>query len=380
MNEPRWWSLAKAPWGLVGMVGLLVLIEGAVARRSLDLLDIDDWAYRKSLKAIQTAKRYDVLCFGDSMVKCGLVARGVEERSGLRVLNLAVSGSQAPSSYALLKRALDQGAKPEAVIVEFQPPLLRLNPRHNLGRWANILSFAQTAWVAYAGSDPSFFGVVAVGKILPSYHSRQGVRDNVLGALTGKGDARRFNNFMGFRNWGRNDGTHLLPVTPSLKTYSDADAEYWRKGYFPKWECHPANLAGLEAFLDLAAQHKLKVYWLLPPQLPIVQEKMESSGMHAAYSSFVKSYQSRYPNLAVLDGRGTVADAGAYFDPNHLAAGGTYAFSLAVGDALRQARAGHMPPDRWLHTAHVRPLPLPEGFEDTVQTQTALTAGEKSAR
>ena len=354
--------------------------QGAVARKSLDLLDLDDWAYRKSVKATQTAKRYDVLCFGDSMVKCGLLAKGVEERSGLKVLNLAVSGSQAASSYALLKRALDAGAKPEAVIVEFQPPLLRLNPRHNLGRWANVLSFAQAAWVAREGRDPAFFGVVAAGKILPSYQRRDGSRGHVLGALSGKGDGRRFNNFLGFRNWGRNGGTHLLPVTPALKTYTDDDADYWRKGYFPKWECHPANLAGLEAFLDLAAERGLHVYWLIPPQLPIVQAKMESSGMHAAYTTFVKSYQSRHPNIAVLDGRGTVADPGAFFDPNHLAAGGTYAFSLAVGDALRQARTGHLPPDRWLRTAHVRPLRLPDGLEDTIQSQTALLAGTKAAR
>ena len=87
------------------------MTEAAVALCSLDLLDMDDWAYRKSEKAAtRDAKRYDVLVFGDSMVKQGVVPRAVEERSGLRVLHLAVSGSQAPASLALLARALAAGA------------------------------------------------------------------------------------------------------------------------------------------------------------------------------------------------------------------------------------------------------------------------------
>ncbi len=203
---------------------------------------------------------------------------------------------------------------------------------------------------------------------------------NLLGALSGKGDGRRFSNFLFFRNWGRNGGTQLLPITSSLKDYTTADAEHWCNGYFPHWECHPANRAGLEAFLELAAAQKIQVYWLLTPHLPIVQKRMEASGFNDAHTSFVKSYLDRYPNIATIDGRGTVADTGAFYDPNHLAASATYAFSLAVGDAVRQARSGHLPSDRWLHTAHVRPLPLPTGCEDLTQSQTALLATEKTAR
>ncbi len=380
MKEPLWLTMAKAPWGLVGMIGMLVLMEGAVTRNKIDFLDAADWDCRRSMKAAKEARDYDVLCFGDSMVKCGLLAKGVEERSGLKVLNLGVSGSHAASSYALLRRALDLGAKPEAVIVSFHPALLRQNPRQILCLWPNLLSFAEAAWVAQAGHDPAFFGAVAVGKILPSYQCRNGIRANLLGRVSGEHDNRRYLYFLYQRNAGRNGGSHLLPTVPKLKTFSDADAEYWHKVSFPKWECHPAHLVGLEAFLDLAASRGIKVYWLLTPYLPLVQEKINSSGFDKAHSTFVASYQARHANIVVVDGRGTVADAGAFFDPMHLSASGTYAFSLAVGDALRQVRSGHLPPDRWIHTAQVRPLPLPEEFEDMNQSHGALADRARTVR
>ena len=385
MNEtiPKGRTGRGAPWGLIGMIGLVVLAEASVARRGLDLLDMDDWAYRKNVRlAARGAGRYDVLCFGDSLIKLGVVPRAVEERSGLRVCNLAVSGSQAPASYVMLRRVLDSGAKPSAVVVDFQPPLLRLGPRHNLTRWANIMTPFEAAELARWARDPDLFATVALGRLLPSYHRRTGVRANVMGALSGAGDPRRFQNFLAFRNWSRNGGAQLMLPSPAMKTMTEKEALEIRRAFYPAWECHPANVAGLERFLALAAEHDVPVYWVLPPLLPALQTQLARSGIDARHEAFIRSWQDRYPNLVVIDGRNKVSDPDAFFDANHLSGGGAYAFSLALGDALRQARRGDrgVPANRWVALPEFRVGPIPKGFEDINQSQVALEAMGKATR
>jgi hypothetical protein len=81
----------------------------------------------------------------------------------------------------------------------------------------------------------------------------------------------------------------------------------------------------------------------------------------------------------VLDGRGTVSDPSAFSDANHLSASGAYAYSLALGDALRQSLAGRSP-SRWLALSPFQPRPLPEGLEDVNQSTVALEQAGKVRR
>lgn len=364
----------RAPWGLVGTIGLVALAEAFVAGCPFDFLDMDDWAYRNNAKtAAKRGAGYDLLCLGDSLVKLGVVPRAVRERSGLRTINLAVSGSQAPATHVLLERALGSGARPAAVLVDFQPPLLRLGPRHNLSRWADLMTPAEAARLAWWARDPDLFAAVALGRLLPSFHRRAAVRANVLGALTGAGDGRRYGNFVSFRNWSRNGGAQLMRPSPAVAALTDAEVESVRRGFYPEWACHPANVAGVERFLALAAAHDVPVYWLLPPLLPALQRKLADGGIDRRHEAFLRSWQARFPNLVVLDGRNTVTDPAAFFDANHLAAGGAYAFSLALGDALRQLRRG-APATRWVALPASRPCPLPDGLEDLGQSELALQA------
>ena len=67
---------------------------------------------------------------GDSLAKLGVAPSLVEARSGRSVYNLAVCAGQAPSSYFLLRRVLDSGARPTAILVDFFPRLLQVPPQH----------------------------------------------------------------------------------------------------------------------------------------------------------------------------------------------------------------------------------------------------------
>ena len=370
---------SPAPWGLIGMIALVVAAERFVDRGALDFLDVDDWAYRQTARAAAgEAGRCDVLCFGDSLMKLGVVPRAVGDRSGRRVYNLAVSGGQAPASYALLRRAIGAGARPAAVVVDFAPMLLRVGPRHNLSRWASLLGPAEAAELAWSARDADLFATVALGRVLPSFRSRVGVRTNLMGALAGRDASHRWGNSVFFRNWRANDGAQLAPASPAMRDLDGAKVDAFRAAFYPQWVCDPANEEAIGKFLALAAGQGVRVYWVLTPIWPALNDRLARDGQGAAHEAFARSWQSRFPDhLTVVDGRGVVSDPAGFYDMNHLSIAGAYAFSLALGDVLRHTLPGaaggpDSSPSRWVALPACRLRPVPEGVEDLRRSLVAV--------
>jgi hypothetical protein len=338
------------------MLCLLAATERFVASRGWLFLDYDDWAYKRNDHwAERKARGYDVLCFGDSLVKYGFVPSAVAERSGRTVYNLAIPGSQAPASYFLLRRAIDSGARPEAVVVDFHLPLLRLGPRHNLGRWASLLRVSEAAELAVWARDPGLFGAVAVGRLIPSVCARPGLRDHIKATLKGRDVWRPWTNLAAFRNWNRNGGAQMMAPNPEFQKLTDAEFDRYCVDLFSDVGCHPANVEAARRFLALAAEHGVPVYWVLTPVASPCRAALARCGILAKHDALFATWQARFPNLVIVDGRAAVADLGAYFDQTHLAASGAYAFSLALGDVLRRtltprrpADARGLPSTRWV--------------------------------
>ena len=70
-----------------------------------------------------------------------------------------------------------------------------------------------------------------------------------------------------WRNWKVNDGIYLMGYIEPLSI----DPDFWVKSLYSKWDPDPVNVAYLDRFLAFAAEHKITVYWLLPPLHPDVQ-------------------------------------------------------------------------------------------------------------
>src|SRR5262249_35519035 len=119
-------SFARAPrgpipWGLLGMVGLIIAVESFVARHDLDFTPWGSAAWSASPEAARReAPSCEVLCFGDSLVKLGVLPRVIEGVTGKRAYNLSICAAQAPASYFLLRRGLEAGAKPSAILVDYK--------------------------------------------------------------------------------------------------------------------------------------------------------------------------------------------------------------------------------------------------------------------
>src|SRR5690242_12777653 len=111
----------RHPWpvGMLGMLALVLAAESYVARHDLDFATLWSANWRHGAAAARReGPKSAVLAFGDSLVKDGVAAPVIEARLGRRAYNLAVFNGQAPASYFLLRRALDAGARPAAVLID----------------------------------------------------------------------------------------------------------------------------------------------------------------------------------------------------------------------------------------------------------------------
>ena len=366
----------RIPWGILGMMLLVFLIEKQISRRSLQFLDSDDWAYRQNRReATREATRAEILCFGDSLVKYGVLPSAVETRTGCKTYNLALAGGQASASEALLRIAIKSGAKPRAIVVDFFPPILKVPPKSQGTRWSSLLSISETLRLAWSAGDFEWFGKVMMADGLPSLRGRGPIRESIQAALAGKSGVWPWANTMALRNWSRNAGAQLMPVRSSVAKISSAEADHWAGDFFGKFTCANVNARAINGFLALAASRNIPVYWVIPPEAPLVRGRLDASGHTAAHRAFIEGFQARFANVVVLDGSSSLEDPTGYFDPQHLGPEGAHGFSLALGDALRKDLANRVQePSRWVTMAACRPHRLPDGVEDLDMSALALEA------
>jgi hypothetical protein len=368
------------------MLVVVALVERGVSTHGLELLGVDDWAFSLGNRAAKhEAKTSGVLCFGDSRIKLSVVPQALYEQTGRSAYNLAVAGSQPPVAYLLFRRALAAGARPEAVIIDFQPTLLAVGPRHEVMRWPMAIGIADAVRLAWWSGDVELSGIALLARLLPSVHARQGLRANVAAALAGRTDGSRWNNHLSIRHWGKNRGAQLQCSDPRLKDRGPDFFETIRRGYYAKWACEPVNADAISRFLSLAGERRIPVYWVLTPLLPAMQVVLAESGYQAEHEAFVRSWQARFPGLIVVDGRRAVQDLTGFFDHNHTSAEGALGFSVGLGEVLRQSlpsvnRATGSASERWLVMRECPPRALRGGVEDLEQSRLAILGSNATVK
>ncbi len=338
-------TMAHLPWGLLGMFLLVLGTECFVERH--DHL----WSTPAALNARFAARaarleshQCATLCFGDSLIQRGILPRWIEEQLGRPAYNLAVQGGQAPMSYFLLRRALDAGARPEVLIVDFFPGLLAADPRINARTWPELLDTDEWLDLAWTTLDPPLIRSTLLGRAVPSWRARSEIRAAVLTTLRGERDTLFVQTQAAERNWRINRGAQADPKELSHRDDSALIARQIRGG---SWSCDPANAVYLKRFLDLALEHEITVIWLLPPISPGWQSRRESVGLEAQYDRFVQSWQARYANLTIVDARHSGYGAESFTDPFHLDHQGAATLSAEMGEFL-QRWPHHRDLDRWV--------------------------------
>ena len=176
------------PAGLVGMLALVAAVEAGVVRlgREIGTLTSADWRRDRQAAASEAAAGAEVLCFGDSLVKTGVTPAALEARLDRPVYNLAALGSPVPASYFLLRRALDAGARPRAIVLDANEPQLWGSPYRNfVAAWAELVNPIEALQLARDDGDLGFFSLYLTN-LLPSVRFRLDLRKAVVGGVAGR--------------------------------------------------------------------------------------------------------------------------------------------------------------------------------------------------
>ena len=354
------------PWGLLGMLALVIGAEWTLSKHDLDFTAPWHWDWRTTGSlAARKQGRAEVLLFGDSLMKFGVMPRVVADRSGHSSYNFALHTGQTSSSYFMLRRVLAAGNHPRAVVLDLTPHMFFQPTAENARLWPELLTPAEALDLARTMRDPSFLGTTVLGRYLPSYKERHDIRASVLGALTGA----PYRNWRGEiptyrRNWRQNDGAQLMPdgESPAI------DPTEWVQKLYSRWAPDPVNVAYLDRFLALAGAAQIPVVWLLPPVQPSVQARTEASGFDAAYSAFVRSVADRFPAVTVLDARHSGFEAAEFNDGIHLKRPGALRLSAAIGTLIHEG----LPGNQWVQLDAGRPRSVEYPLEDVGQSAIAL--------
>ncbi len=331
-----------APAGLIGALALVLAVEAWLGRspampESRSRLDAS-WQTAME-RASGPEAGAEILAFGDSLIKLGILPRVLEARLGCTAYNLAVLGGGPPTSHALLRRVLDAGHRPRLIVVSFSPLLLGMDPRTNLNWWCRLLDARERFELAWRSRDPRFAAPLLVEGALASRGYAEVFRDLVgLSAFTTPHEGERMEPDelrTLLRNWQINRGAQVAP-----RQFVPIAGALPRPFHGPQWswQPHPAHADHVERFLDLAQQRGIPVYWVLTPADALWLERNTRAGTVSSYRRFVEGQAARFANLTVLDGQRTTWDRALFRDPIHLNRDGAVRLSLAVADSIGRDR------------------------------------------
>ncbi len=334
-------GLGAFPWGFLGAIGLIVVVEltmGTWANRSGPSSQLA-LSWSSSCRAAgEPEARAEVVCFGDSLAKLAIVPRVLEHELGLSAYNLSVLAGQAPGSFMLLKRLLESGHRPRAILVDFACPLLSVPPGRNLDCWAEIADGGDCLDLVVRGGEPWLAAEITARTILPSWRVRAGFRTRLgLEPVRVPGPEGAILT----RNWLVNQGAQVAPK--AFLPVAGALPEPYTGGSWA-WRPDPTNERYVDAFLGLAESRGIPVFWLIPPSRRERIERLGPAGVAAAHARFVAQRLARFPGLTVLDGQRLRWDDWGFRDPTHLNRDGAIAFSLAVARAIQALIPNHHGP------------------------------------
>jgi len=368
----------RLPWGLLGAAVLVLLGESFLAVRDIAFTSplLSSWSMGgESLR--REAPRAEVLCLGDSLLKFGVAPRVLEERLGRRAYNGGVLANSPTMTYFLARRAIEAGARPRALVVEFNPMFLD-GPPFGSRQWVEMIGPRECLDLAWTGRDAGFFARTMTGRLFRSVRRRFEVRENIMAALRGEVSSMPPIIHATWRNGNVNRGALLMPPYGPVGTVDPANltAEFAR----PNWTCDPVQEHYLRRLLMLAEAHAVPVVWLVPPVSPAVQAVRDQVAMEEPHSQFLRSLQARFPGLVVVDGRRCGYDGPAFTDPLHLSARGASALSIDLAEALRPIVEGREAGPRWVNLPPYRERPVGVPLEDLNQSRTALNHRKTAIR
>ncbi len=372
-------ALNKLPIALIGSLAIIVLIEGHIARTAHSFASdrLLEWSAFREIST-KKASESQILCFGDSHIKVGVLPKIIESRTGLSAYNFALGYGQAPSSYYMLKNAIADGAKPQFALVDFKWTSLKYPPQMNQSFYPALLSYPDTVELGLKAQDSEFLGQMFLGKILPSFRARNDLRKQVVSSLNGNGNDRRRENYAWRATWETNNGTCLAPVNPFYKnTINMNHAEFFVKD----WACAPLNHEYVTKFFELANEHDITVFWVLTPINSQAQAELARIGVDDKYMTWVREMHARFPRVVIIDARQSNYPEDQFVDMTHLNRNGAETFSAGLGDIIRKHMANNNEtPERYATLPRYRRFESGMAIRDVTQFRDIMKTANDTRR
>lgn len=339
------------PRGLIGAVVLIAAVEFQLGRADLHLLDLGAANHRFPATVLQEAEASgaEILCFGDSLVKQGVVPRVLEQQLGKRVYNLAIGGGTPAATYCMFRRALDAGAHPSAVIVDFEPVMISIGANHSENLLAEAGTLRDCVDVGWNYRSALYSGTLASAWVLTSARYRSELRGVIASALAGKPARTRESVTQAWNQWRVDRGVHINPERQN----GPGTGPEWNDRYarhVPR-KCDWRSERYVARFLALADSKAIPVYWVLPPAHPEVQANWDAGGATEFYTRFVRGMKQRFPRLTVIDARRSGYPPQRFFDSCHLDGPGALSFTARLGEALSQCPPHQVAQGGWVSIA-----------------------------
>jgi Protein of unknown function (DUF1574) len=366
---------ARVPRGLIGMMVLIVVCESYIARNDLMFSRVEavDWKGASKVAGGELPQG-GVLFFGDSQIKFGVSPLLLESKLGMPSHCLAVQAGQAPTSYLMLRKVLESGVVPSAVIVDFEPKLNGEGIGRNKVMWPEVASLVDELELAWYAGNLDMFTPLTWARFLPSYRQREEIRENIKLALRGETSDLRTWLKMAIRNQRMNQGALAIskkPGRPPLQISPDGNPTS------STWAPHPVNDLYARRFLRLAEDHQIPVYCLLMPVSPRVQERYERNGLDRLYSAWIRTLQEEYPKLHVLDWRRSRYREASFADGTHLNLEGAFAITAALADYLKPSIQGKGSDSRWVGMPSFRVDRVAIAVEETNRSKSIMRDSTK---
>jgi hypothetical protein len=384
------------PFGLVGMLVTVAAFESFIEchrDRFMTAHELDWMSSGQAATRSQRVRSAGLLCFGDSMLKFGLSPRILENTLGRSAYSLALLDGKPAVSYFLLRRAIKAGAQPKALLVDFQPECIHQpwSRDHEPGawdvkngepgpsavdylnenrHWKSILSVRECFDLSWTCRDPAFFVRTLVARLVPSVRCREQIGLSFRWALLGLPNSNAVKNARIGRNRWLNGGGLLLARQPSY----DGDIAHLKvEVMFSKtWFNRPEETIYVRRFLQLANEHAIPVFWVLPPNTPRIEERRDALGLSARYERFLRRILELYPNVVVIDARRSGYQQNVFVDAVHLDRQGATVLSRNVAELVRASLASVDDHYRWVLVPAFVPETEPLALEDVEQSAARL--------
>src|SRR5262249_49103923 len=138
-DDPARTGPFSLPVGLLVALVAIAAVELGFESRSEEFTEPCSFIWRMSWRQeVERAPGQEVLCFGDSRAKHALLPRVIQQWTGMQCYNLAVSAAPPVLTEMMFRRALDRGARPRVIVVDFKPSLLARPPEIAMRLWQEV--------------------------------------------------------------------------------------------------------------------------------------------------------------------------------------------------------------------------------------------------